>query len=102
MIRHDPNALRASFEGYRSIDHLIVQIERRKTQRLAMPVMAFAGDLACGRRVEEELQVVADNLVSLIIPDCGHFVPEEAPKILVLLEPLLRFLEPYHKTAVSN
>lgn len=48
MIRRDPEGLRASFEGHRSIDQLIPQTERRKTQRLAMPLMAFAGELACG------------------------------------------------------
>ncbi|KAH8809208.1 hypothetical protein F5884DRAFT_794815 [Xylogone sp. PMI_703] len=65
-----------------------------------MSVIAFAGELACGSRVEEELRVVTNDLVSLIIPDCGHYVPEETPEIS--LEPLLRFLEPYHQAAVNK
>ncbi len=97
LIRCDPAALRASFDGYRSIDALIVQTEARKARRLRTPILAFAGELACGPRVEAELSTVADDLTSLIVAGCGHFVPEEAPE--ALLDALLPFLDPYRQTA---
>jgi pimeloyl-ACP methyl ester carboxylesterase len=93
MIRRDPAALSAAFEGYRGIDLLIEQTLRRKQTKLTVPVLAFAGELACGRHVEQEMNAVANDVVSVVISGCGHFVPEEAPD--ALLAALGPFLEPY-------
>ncbi|MCQ8241858.1 alpha/beta fold hydrolase [Rhizosaccharibacter radicis] len=93
LIRRDRGALRASFEYYRAIDIDIPDNRRRMERRLTMPVLGFAGELACAGAVEEQLSRVADDLRCAVIPGCGHFVPEETPDELVAL--LLPFLEPY-------
>ncbi len=58
-----------------------------------MPVLGFAGELACAGAVEEQLRRVADDVRCTVIPDCGHFVPDEVPEALPAL--LTPFLEPY-------
>lgn len=94
QLRRDPNALRASFDYYRAIDESIPQNrERARSAKLTLPVLAFAGELACGGSVEAELRTVADNVQSVIIPGSGHYPAEEKPE--ATLEALQAFLAPY-------
>ena len=93
LIKRDRRTLRASFDYYRAIDQDIPDNRIRMAKRLSMPVLGFAGSLACAGAVEEQLRRVADDLRCEIIDDCGHFVPEEQPE--KLLEVLMPFFEPY-------
>ena len=93
QLRRDPKALRASFEYYRAIDASIPQYRRRMARRIALPVLAFSGALACGDMVEQELRSVADDVQSVIIPDSGHYPAEEQPE--ALLAALQVFLAPH-------
>jgi pimeloyl-ACP methyl ester carboxylesterase len=94
LIKRDRRTLRANFDYYRTIDDDIPANRARMTRRLTMPVLGFAGELACAGAVEEQLQRVANDVRCTIIEGCGHFVPEETPeKLLAVLVP---FLEPYH------
>lgn len=93
LIKHDRRTLRASFDYYRAIDEDIPANRERMKTRLPMPVLGFAGVLACASAVEEQLRPVTDDLRCAIIEGCGHFVPEETPG--ALLDLLLPFLEPY-------
>lgn len=88
-----PGALRASFEYYRAIDETMAQSVVRKKNKLTIPVLAIAGDALGGENMENEVRSLADDVSSVVIPDCGHFVPEEAPE--GFLDALLPFLEPY-------
>ena len=53
-----------------------------------MPVLAVGGgregEEARGRGSgpEASLKVIADDVTGAVVPDCGHFVPEEAPCLL--------------------
>lgn len=89
-LRRVPGALKASFDYYRAIDESIPQYRRRKTTKIEVPVLAFAGALACGDMVANELRSVALNVESAVIPDCGHYPAEEQPA--ALLDALQRFL----------
>ena len=93
LIKQDRRTLTASFDYYRAIDEDIPANHKRMESKLQMPVLGFAGELACAAAVEEQLRQVADHVACAIIPDCGHFVPEEMPQ--ALLELLTPFLEPY-------
>ncbi|MCY1259845.1 Soluble epoxide hydrolase [compost metagenome] len=94
QLRRDPNALRASFDYYRAIDESIPQNrERARSAKLTLPVLAFAGELACGGSVEAELRTVADNVQSVIIAGSGHYPAEEKPE--AMLEALQAFFAPY-------
>ena len=48
-----------------------------------MPVLAIGGAESAGRAVGEAMQLAANNVQTLVIPNCGHFVAEEAPKQLL-------------------
>ncbi|MFI0779817.1 alpha/beta fold hydrolase [Streptomyces sp. NPDC021212] len=89
-LARDPEALRASFEYYRATDDNIAQNNRRKQHPLRMPVLGVAGARGQGERLGALLDPVTERLDSVVLPDCGHYVPEERPE--ALLEHLLPFL----------
>lgn len=97
LIKRDRHTLQASFDYYRAIDDDIPANRERMKTRLTMPVLGFAGELACAGAVEEQLRQVADDVRCAVIPGCGHFVPEETPYALLAL--LTPFLEPYYAQA---
>lgn len=59
--------------------------------KLKMPVLALGGDSSFGRGMEtfESLSRLAENVEGGLIPDCGHWVAEEAPDFVA--ERLLAF-----------
>ncbi|MCX5451576.1 alpha/beta fold hydrolase [Streptomyces nigrescens] len=89
-LARDPEALRASFDYYRATDDNIAQNHRRKRHPLTLPVLSVAGAHGQGQRLADLLGPVTEQLDSAVLPDCGHYVPEEHPD--ALLEHLLPFL----------
>ncbi|WP_417263281.1 alpha/beta fold hydrolase [Celeribacter sp.] len=89
MLRRMPGTLKASFDYYRAIDDTIPQIHAHKQTMLKMPLLAFAGELACNMMVETEMRTLAEDVRGLMIPECGHFPAEEKPA--ELLAGLLEF-----------
>jgi pimeloyl-ACP methyl ester carboxylesterase len=85
-----PGALRAGFEYYRAIgeDARANAAQLATGFRLPMPVLAIGGAVSYphgrgrGKDVEASLRRVAENVRGIVVPDCGHFVPEEAPEFL--------------------
>jgi pimeloyl-ACP methyl ester carboxylesterase len=98
-IASDLAALRGSFGQYRAFDASIAQNERRKTRRLTLPVLAIGGANGIDQGVINTMKLVADDLQSLVIPGCGHWVAEEAPEELVAA--LTAFLAPYRDRAAA-
>ncbi|MGF6604215.1 pimeloyl-ACP methyl ester carboxylesterase [Paraburkholderia sp. GAS448] len=83
-------ALRASFEYYRAIDVNMERNKERVKARLPMPILAVGASRALGEYVEHTARLIADNVAGLVIADCGHFIPEEAPgAFLEAIEPFL-------------
>jgi pimeloyl-ACP methyl ester carboxylesterase len=82
-----PGAMRAGFAYYRAIaeDAKANAAQLATGFRLPMPVLAVGGANSYphargrGREVEESLRRVARDVTGAVIPDCGHFVPEEQP-----------------------
>jgi pimeloyl-ACP methyl ester carboxylesterase len=89
----DPESLRGSFEFYRAIPTTITQNEKRKTQRLTLPVLAIGGAESSGEGPGATMKLAADDVQTLVIPGCGHWVAEQAPD--QLLAALTSFLAPY-------
>ena len=58
-----------------------------------MPVLAIGGAASYGDHVGEAMKLVADDVQSVVIPDTGHWVAEEAPE--AMLAALTAFLAPY-------
>jgi pimeloyl-ACP methyl ester carboxylesterase len=78
-----PGALHGSFGYYRALDQTISQNRERAASPLAMPVLAIGGKNSRGDLVGDDVKRVASDVTALTFPDCGHYVPEEAPQELV-------------------
>lgn len=93
----EPEALRAGFEFYRALDTTIAQNQERRTRRLTLPVLAIGGAENLGASVSETMELAADDVQGLVLPDCGHYPAEEAPQ--AMLTALTAFLAPYRDGA---
>lgn len=90
ILKSSPERLRSSFEYYRVIDTDMAQNRQRKTKKITIPVLAVAGEVACNSFTANDMRLLADDVSEVIIPACGHFVPEEAPDALfTALQPFL-------------
>ena len=88
-----PDQLRGSFGFYRAIPATSAQNQKRKAQRLTLPVLAIGGGESSGEGVGNTMKLAADDVQTLVIPGCGHWVAEQAPD--QLLAALTTFLAPY-------
>jgi pimeloyl-ACP methyl ester carboxylesterase len=96
----NPDALRGCLGFYRGLDATLAQNEERKTRPLAMPVLAFGGAASYGEHVGEAMSPLANDVQSVVIPDAGHWVAEEAPE--AMLAALTAFLAPYRDEAAHD
>jgi pimeloyl-ACP methyl ester carboxylesterase len=74
-------ALRAGFAHYRTLldDGRINRTWHRTGGSLPIPVLAVGGEHSTHTQLADSLNTVAQRLTGAVIPDSGHFVPEEAP-----------------------
>jgi pimeloyl-ACP methyl ester carboxylesterase len=83
-----PGAMRAGFSYYRALPQdAATNREIIARMKLDMPVLAIGGAKSRGRGTEpeESLKRAATNVRGVVVPDCGHFIPEEQPEILARL-----------------
>jgi pimeloyl-ACP methyl ester carboxylesterase len=92
----DPDHLRGSFEFYRAIPATSEQNQKRRQQRLTLPVLAIGGAESSGEGVGNTMKLAADDVQTRVLADCGHWVTEQAPE--QLLTALTAFLGPYRET----
>jgi pimeloyl-ACP methyl ester carboxylesterase len=92
-----PEVLHGSFQLYRAFGATAAQNEKRKTQRLPMPVLAMGGAESLGAMAADTMKLTADDVQTLVIPGIGHWLAEQAPE--TLLEALTAFLAPYREGA---
>ncbi|AJG23008.1 alpha/beta fold hydrolase [Cupriavidus basilensis] len=86
-----PGGLRGGFAYYRAIPETVRQNRERAKRKLAMPVLAIGAEHATN---DAPLVTLRDNAIDLrgvVVPDCGHFIMEEAPE--AFMAELLPFLE---------
>jgi pimeloyl-ACP methyl ester carboxylesterase len=95
----DSDALHGSFGFYRAIPTTAAQNQERKERRLNLPVLAIGGAESSGDMVGATMQLVADDVQTLVLPDCGHWVAEQAPE--ELLAAMAAFLAPYRVGALA-
>ncbi|MEK9721331.1 MAG: alpha/beta fold hydrolase, partial [Quisquiliibacterium sp.] len=81
-----PGGLRAMLAYYRAVAQDAADNERALTQagKLSVPVLALGGDSSFGRGMEtlESMRRMARNVTGGVIPNCGHWVTEEAPEFV--------------------
>jgi pimeloyl-ACP methyl ester carboxylesterase len=84
-----PGAWRAGVGYYRALFEDIEQNRAHTAKRIQTPVLAIGGEAGLGEMMEQMMRTVADDVTGRVIPNCGHYVPKEAPEHLA--EILLRF-----------
>jgi pimeloyl-ACP methyl ester carboxylesterase len=99
-LASSPEALHASFQLYRAFGATAAQNEERKSRRLTMPVLAIGGAESSGEIVRDTMRLVANDVEGLVIPDCGHWVAEQAPD--KVLAALTEFLAPYRDGSTAR
>ncbi len=77
-----PNGMRAGFAYYRAFPADAQYNRETFKGKLKMPVLALGGDRSFGTLQFTGMQAVAENVRGEVIPDCGHFIPEEQPELL--------------------
>ena len=77
------NGVLGSMGVYRAAFTSIAQTEPLTAQKVTVPVVAIGGIKGLGDKVGEMVRKVAENVEALTLSDCGHFVPEERPDVVV-------------------
>lgn len=86
-----PGALRAAMSFYRVGigPEGLAQSRARAARTLKMPVLALGAETGVGEGLVDTMRLVAGDVRGGMFAQCGHYVPEEAPR--AVLDQLLRF-----------
>jgi pimeloyl-ACP methyl ester carboxylesterase len=68
---------------YRAVPLTMEQTAALKDAKVRVPIVALGGERALGDRVGQMLGLVAADVTGEVVPDCSHFLPEEAPGEIV-------------------
>lgn len=68
---------------YRAAFTTIEQTEPLLKNKIQTPVITLGGEKGLGKRVREMVEMVAETVDGDVLPECGHFVPEEQPNEIV-------------------
>lgn len=77
-----PGRMSAGFAYYRAFKSDAKYNQENFKQKLKMPVLAIGAENSFGDFTSLNMKNVAENVTSVIIKDCGHFVAEEQPEEL--------------------
>jgi pimeloyl-ACP methyl ester carboxylesterase len=77
------NGVLGALGVYRTAFRTIAQTEPLSRRKVTVPVVAVGGELSRGDHVREMVGSVAESVTGVVIPGCGHFVPEERPDRIV-------------------
>ncbi|MBW1883692.1 MAG: alpha/beta hydrolase [Deltaproteobacteria bacterium] len=86
-----PGGMRAGFEYYRAVPLDAEHNRENAKQKLEMPVLALGGALSLGEACIESLRDLTTDLRGEVFENCGHWIAEEVPDLLV--DRLIRFFE---------
>jgi pimeloyl-ACP methyl ester carboxylesterase len=75
----------AAMGVYRAAFASIAQTTPLLQTKVRVPIVAIGGAAGLGARVGEMVSLVAETVRSVLVPDAGHFIPEERPEELVRL-----------------
>ena len=86
-----PGALHAGIEYFRA--HKVDAEHNREhaKTKLPMPVLTVGGTASFGANLEPEIRPLVENLRSVMIDECGHYLAEERPQRVI--EELRRFFD---------
>lgn len=75
-----PGGLRGALEHYRALPVSAEQLAGLRQHRLTMPVLAYGAELALAEHCVNAVREVADDVRGGVVPECGHWVPDERPQ----------------------
>ena len=78
-----PGAMRAGFEYFRNFERDAEDFARLGQTRLTMPLLVLSGEKAGGPFLIEQAKLVASDVRGQIVAGAGHWLMEEAPKIVM-------------------
>jgi pimeloyl-ACP methyl ester carboxylesterase len=91
-----PGGMHAGFEHYRAFPQDAIQNQNYSKTKLPMPVLALGGEYipTLGGKIAMPtviygMKILAKNVTGIIVPNSGHFIPEEQPQFLA--DQLLKF-----------
>jgi pimeloyl-ACP methyl ester carboxylesterase len=91
-----PGGMHAGFEHYRAFPQDAIQNQNYSKTKLTMPVLALGGEYipTLGGKIAMPtviygMKILAQNVTGIIVPNSGHFIPEEQPQFLA--DQLLKF-----------
>jgi pimeloyl-ACP methyl ester carboxylesterase len=91
-----PGGMHAGFEHYRAFPQDAIQNQNYSKTKLTMPVLALGGEYipTLGGKIAMPTviygtKILAQNVTGIIVPNSGHFIPEEQPQFLA--DQLLKF-----------
>lgn len=79
-----PGATRSALAYYRHIFSAEgLECNRRRAEtRLDIPVLAFGAQRGAGSILFDTMRMVAHDVSGGVFDDCGHYMPEEAPRVV--------------------
>jgi pimeloyl-ACP methyl ester carboxylesterase len=87
-----PGGMRAGFEHYRAFPEDAIQNQNYSKTKLPMPVLALGGGYipTFGGNITMPtviywMNILAQNVTGITVPNSGHFIPEEQPDVVVKL-----------------
>ena len=92
-----PAAMVRGFAYYRAVTESAKQNKEFSARKLPMPVLALGGQSAIGDRLKASMESLASQVEGGMIEDCGHYVMEEQPEVVV--RELLSF---FHRVEVRS
>ena len=84
-----PGVMTNGFNYYRAVAESSKQNAEFAKTPLSLPVLAYGGALTAGASMVPLAKTFASNVTGGVIEECGHFIAEEQPEVLV--EKLLSF-----------
>lgn len=78
-----PGAMKRSLTYYRNVFNTIDLNRENALTKLTIPVLALGGEHSFGLYPFESMKTVAENVSGGVIPDCGHYMAEEQPGLLL-------------------
>lgn len=94
-----PGALTAGFAYYRAIFETVRQNREWAKTKFAIPVFALGGETGVGANLLKTMQGLALNVTGVVLPGCGHYIPDEQPHEFV--SHVLRFLSEDDETLAN-
>ena len=74
--------LRSGFEYYRALFTNIEQTKEDARTKLEVPLLALGGAASLGQVLAQEWPKYAANVQAEVVPQAGHWIPEEQPALL--------------------